>query len=43
MLEMDEIKGIRKRYFEEGISIKKIAQETGRDRKTIRKQINNCV
>jgi len=37
---MDEIKSIRKRYFEEGISIKRIAQETGRDRKTIRKYID---
>ncbi len=37
---MDEIKGIGKRYFEEGVSIKRIAQETCRDRKTIRKQID---
>ena len=38
---MDEIKSIRKRYFEEGISIKKIGEETGRDRKTIRKYMEN--
>lgn len=33
---MTQVKDIRKLYFEEGMNITEIAQETGRDRKTIR-------
>jgi len=37
---MDKIRSIRKRYFEEGIGINKIEEETGRNRKTVRKYMD---
>lgn len=40
MLTMDTINSIREDYYSKGKSIKQIADETGHDRKTIRKYIN---
>lgn len=40
MLIMSEINNIRKKYFEEGMSISSINKVTGKDRKTIKKYID---
>jgi transposase len=47
LLATNEVHNIRKRYFEKGKSIREIARETGRDRKTIRiyleKEVRNKI
>lgn len=40
MLTMEQIHDIRKKYFDEGLSIRQIAKQTGYDRSTIKKYVS---